>query len=232
MTQRKSIQRPSGRLQVGKAVLAAASVVDTSLVANRLAKFAAVHELLEAAQRTVDAHQKRFEQRLAKVGTAEAALSDALDELIYALLAERRPRQNPLAPYGNVSSTSIARMKPAERSVAVEHLVAELARDTTLSPATVEAVDTVRRSARNLNAALEPVVAAEAALRDARSNRDRIADDWDDALRALRRGSRIAADEGAPHLYSTLFGRTARPAPRAKAQPATSPHDDPSSEAA
>ena len=45
---------------------------------------------------------------------------------------------------------------------------------------------------------------------------------WVTALAGLKRGARAALDDGAPHLYVTLFERPGTPAPR-KAKPTPTP---------
>lgn len=57
-----------------------------------------------------------------------------------------------------------------------------------------------------------------AELRRARTARDAIAEEWDEALGALRRGARVAADEGATNLHSILFGSIDRPRKRVKGE--------------
>jgi hypothetical protein len=53
--------------------------------------------------------------------------------------------------------------------------------------------------------ALAPVAQLQDTVRDARRTRDAVAQGWESALAALKRGARAAADEGAPDLYPTLF---------------------------
>ena len=68
------------------------------------------------------------------------------------------------------------------------------------------------------------------AVREARHTRDAVAQTWATDLAALKRGARAAADDGAPHLYPTLFdrpsrtnGKSAKPAPAPVAPPAPAP---------
>ncbi len=48
----------------------------------------------------------------------------------------------------------------------------------------------------------------QAGLRAARDARATAGTTWDKALQALKRGTRAAADDGAPGLYKALFGHT------------------------
>ena len=63
---------------------------------------------------------------------------------------------------------------------------------------------------------------AQAAGREARHARGDAAQAWETALAGLKRGARAALDDGAPHLYVTLFERPGMPSPR-KAKPTPTP---------
>ncbi|HEX7406289.1 MAG TPA: hypothetical protein VF515_01445 [Candidatus Binatia bacterium] len=67
---------------------------------------------------------------------------------------------------------------------------------------------------------------AQAAGREARHARADAAQAWVTALAGLKRGARAALDDGAPHLYVTLFERPGMPSPR-KAKPTPTPPPPP-----
>jgi hypothetical protein len=74
-----------------------------------------------------------------------------------------------------------------------------------------------RNWARVVEQALAPVANLQESVRDARRMQDAVGQGWESALAALRRGTRAAADEGAPELDATLFPPVARAATRSKA---------------
>jgi len=226
MNHRNIMQRPTGRLEIGKAVLDAARVIDTSLIASRLASFAAIHQSLADAQSVVATAQNDLSAEIDRVKAAAAVLDAAIDDLLYPLMTDRRQRRNAFAPFGIEAPSVVLQMNPAEKGKAIVSLTAALKNEHSLSAKTQECAAAAEAAALALLAALEPCGLIDAALRKARSNRDGIAEQWDDALRVLRRGARVAADEGASDLHSILFGRTVRQRKRKPAPDAGGTPDD------
>jgi len=104
----------------------------------------------------------------------------------------------------------------------IRRLAVTIRGNKTRSQPTLLATQAAVRAAKAVDQALAPVARAEGAVRDARHKRDALAQSWESALSALKRGTRSAGDEGAPQLYGDLFGRRARNGSR-EAKPAPSP---------
>jgi len=226
MNRRNIVQRPTNRIETGKAVLDAAQVIDTSLVATRLANFAAIHQAYVDAQSVVDTAQNDLSTAMARVTAADTALDAAIDDLVFPLMYDRRQRRNAFAPFGVDAPSVVIHMNPAEKAKTIITLVAAIKNDAELSASSQEAAAAAEVAALALQSALEPGGAIDAALRKARSNRDALADQWDDALKMLRRGARVAADEGASDLFAILFGRTERGHKRTKTAPEAATKSD------
>ena len=75
------------------------------------------------------------------------------------------------------------------------------------SKATLQAAQALEKAAGAVEQALIPLEKFQAVVRDTRHTRDAVAQSWESTLAALKRGARAAADDGAPQLYATLFGR-------------------------
>ncbi len=110
----------------------------------------------------------------------------------------------------------------------IQALVTALQRNPGFTKPTQQAIVAADAAARAVQKALEPAAGLQAALRDARQQRDALGPTWQKALEALKRGARAAIDDGEPYLYATLFP----PAPRAasrngKAAPNGSPTPTP-----
>ncbi len=72
----------------------------------------------------------------------------------------------------------------------------------------------------------------QASVRDARRTRDAVAQGWESALAALKRGARAAADDGAPQLYATLFAPAGRSASKSSKPAPVAPPPAPAAEPA
>jgi hypothetical protein len=228
MNQSRKYQRSANRLPVGARILEAATLTDTTLVAARLSAFTAVHRRFEEAQAVVSEVQQRADAITTRIAAAEAAHDAAVEDLVYALLADRKPRRNAFSDYGDESPSGLRHRGPADKVSATAALVAAVAADPDVSAQSRTAADALRAASQELAALLEPLGPVEAELRRARAARDAIADEWDDAVGALRRGARVAADEGATNLYSILFGSIGRTRTRPKRNTETTaaPGDD------
>lgn len=198
------------RTQLGDAVLAAAGLVDTRTIAARLAGFTAAHHTLLQAQRALDAalvQESDTSQRLATVG---ADVDQALERLVLALQHDGHSRISPFAAYGGESPSSLKVMRIAEKPAAVQTLLIPILRDERLSAATLETAQQVGHTVAVLSEATRQLGASSTTVRQAREARDQLAAAWEEALAALKRGARAAADEGAPTLYDDLFAHTTK----------------------
>ncbi len=215
----------AARLKAGAAVLEGAGVIDTQLVAARLEAFREAHRRYDEAHSAVLALQARVVELDAQVDTLDAAHDDAIEELMRVLVLDRKPRRNPLGGYGIEPPSRIQHRGPAAKVAATAMVVAAVQADATVSERSREATEALRRAAQAVAERLAQRVPIAAELEQARAVRDAIAPDFDKALQSLRRGARIAADEGAPNLYAILFGGIDKPT-RRKATSEPEPSSD------
>ncbi len=212
MNLKKRSQGNAGRIEAGKVVLAAAQSVDTTLVAARLAAFTQAHaQFLEAVER-INVAQAGIDNAEALVRERSALHDTALGKLIAQLVVDGHPRINPLTSYSAETPSGIAEMPPAARSTVVRELLGNVLRDERLSAGSRDAANACADATAALDEALSSLTQAETTAADLRHSRDAVADRWDDAFAALKRGARAAADEGAAGLYGALFDRLAKPA--------------------
>lgn len=208
----KRSQGNAGRIEAGKVVLAAAQSVDTTLVAARLAAFTQAHtQFLEAVER-INVAQAGIDNAEALVRERSAHHDTALGKLIAQLVVDGQPRINPLIRYSAETPSGIAAMPPTVRSAVVRELLGYVLRDERLSAGSHDAANACVTATTALDEALSSLTQAETTAADLRHGRDAVADRWDDAFAALKRGARAAADEGAAGLYGALFDRLAKPA--------------------
>lgn len=211
MALKRSGLGPTTRLDKGAAILAAANEQSTELIKARLDAFAAVQRRYAEAQRKVDEADQQLRAMQASVATGDADQDAALAALAGMLIADGQPWATPFAAFGGATLAVLKRLPPVEKAAAIHRLVPEIKRQTTLSASAVQCADAAEQAARAVDVALLPLDALQRTLRVTRHRRDAVGHTWDTALAALRRGSRSAADEGAPGLYAALFGRLNRP---------------------
>ena len=221
---------PGNRLQTGTAVLAAARGVDTRLIGARLKSFERAHKLYVDAQRKVGAAEAELRAAQAVLGERDVDQDEAVEALARALVGEGYPRANPFASFDAASPAAIMRLPFGEEVMAIRQLVSAVQRNKQLARPTLNAAQAAEKAARVVDQALTPVAKLETVLKETRHTRDAVGQTWETALAALKRGARAAADDGAPRLYMTLFGRTPRgsntkeptapPAPESTATPA------------
>ena len=208
---------PGRRLQVGDAVLSAATQADTRVVKDRLARFAEIHRRYAAAQRKVDAAEAALATAEARVTQCEARQEKAVEFLARTVsFVEGRSRRNPFDMFGAPAPGTISRLPPPEAAAAVHELVASVQSSKHVSKETLEAAQAAEKEARAVEEALGPIPKLEDTVRRTRGIRDAVNPEWDSAMSALRRGARSAVDEGAPNLYATLFRRVVRSANKRK----------------
>jgi hypothetical protein len=202
---------PAGRLQNGAAILAAAEGVDVSLVQKRLDAFASAHRAYTEAQSAIEAAEAKVRGRQAILTQRDAEQDEALQQLMGALIAEGRPKTNPFEPFGIQAPSAVKKFNFGEKAKTLHTLAATLHADTTVSKATHRAAQAAEQAAQRMEAELTPFDQLQGSLRTAREVREAVGKTWDNALKALKRGARAAADDGAPGLYNSLFGRLTQP---------------------
>src|SRR5207244_1463599 len=206
------------RLQIGAGVLSAARAIDTRLVKGRLGRFERAHRAYVAAQRKVDAAESQLRGAQARLAECDAIQDDAVETLARALVADGQARGNPFDTFRAPAPGTLMRLPFAEEAEAVRELVAAVQRSKSVSKATIQAAQAAEKAARVVEQALAPVAKLQDSVRDARRMRDAVGQGWESALAALRRGTRAAADEGAPELDATLFLPVARVVTKKKAR--------------
>ncbi len=217
MAVRINTKSPGTRLQIGTSVLSAAREVDTRLVKDRLQRFEDAHRSYVAAQRKVDAADAELEAAQARLAKLDDTQDHAVELLARALVNHGQPRGNPFAAFGAPAPGQLARRAFGEEADAVQKLVTAIMRSNGMSKDTIEAAQAADKAARGVKQALAPIAELEGKVRDARRKRDAIGQVWESALAALRRGTKAAADEGAPDLHATLFPSAVRGGGKSKA---------------
>ena len=213
------------RLQIGASVLSAARLVDTRLVKDRLGRFEQMHRTYAAAQRKVDTAEEELSAAEARIVACDAAQDEAVNALAAALAGEGHARRNPFEAFGAPPPSMIMRLPVPEEAGAVHQLVTVIQRSKTasVSKATLAAAQAADKAARAVEEALGPLAKLEENVRHARRTRESVVPGWESALAALRRGTRAAADEGAPDLHARLFPPVVRAAPKSKPPEAEQP---------
>jgi hypothetical protein len=196
---------PGTRLELGASVLAAARVVDTTRVENRLARFRHAHRVYARAQAKVEAAEKEVRAAREQVASSVRAQKEAVYGLARALVSDGHPLANPFEKFRAPTLGRLARLPPAEAAQAVHHLVREVRRSGRAGEPTVEAAEEADAAARAIEERLRALPEVEQKLRDARTTRDTHAPDWHAALTALKNDARAAGYEGARDLHAKLF---------------------------
>lgn len=229
MNTRKFGMNPSGRLETGAAVLAAAKAVDIELVRPRLKAFAGAHRRYAEAQREVEAADARLQEAQVRLGRCDAAQDEAVEGLARTLVSDGQPRGNPFAAFGTTPS-AVKLMPAAAEARAIRQIVAAVQRQQSVSKATLAATRAAEQAAQKVEAASLLVAKLQQARDNRRGARDHLGQSWEATFAALKRGARAAADDGAPGLYSALFGpshrshkKMTKPAPTPTPTPATAP---------
>ncbi len=223
MTTPRTKKNANRRRHVGDAILASASVLDTSVVAKRLEAFTAAHHALGAALSTLDEAEKHVELIRTNLVTVGANIDTTLTQLFAALIVDRGPQRNPFALYDAPSVSAMIQMSATAKATATLALVTAVLNDATVSPQTHTVAKALQAAAEAVAPAAQPLGAAETALRQARLARDGAGRTWDQALLNLKRDVRIATDEGASNLYTLLFDADAPSAKKAKSAPDEAP---------
>lgn len=223
----------TGRLETGAAILAAARAVDTTLVKARLGAFASAQRSYVEAQRQVEAADATLREGQVRLARRDAEQDEAVEGLAVALVAGGQPRGKPFHAFGTDTPSVIKQMTTATKAKAIHQLVDAVQSLKRAGKAVLQAAQAAEQAAQRAEAALLAVDRLEAVLSKNRQARDRIGQTWKTTLEALKLGARSAAADGAPGLYTALFGRSIRtrkkvvtPAPPpAPVPPAPAPPD-------
>ncbi len=211
------------RLQLGLSILAAARTVDTRLVKDRLRKFEQAHRNYVSAQKKVDAAESQLTAVQARLAELDAVQDDAVDALARVLIHDGQPIGNAFSAFGAPGPGTLKRLPFGEEVAAIHELVAAVLRSKGVSEAATKAAQAADKAASVVEEALVPIDTLQDGVREARRMRDAVGQAWESALAALRRGTRAAADEGAPELHATLFPPVTRVSKsKAAEQPAAS----------
>ena len=207
---------PGTRLQLGASVLSAARAVDTRLVKERFQRFEQVHRNYVSAQRKVDTAEDALRAAQTRLAELDLEQDEAVEALACAVATDGAPRKNPFESLGALPPFKLTRLNFAEEAAAIHKLVVTVLRSKTVSEATIKAAKAADKAASTVEQAIVPIAKLENAVRDARRLRDTVGQKWESALAALRRGTRAAADEGAPELDAMLFPPVPRPVQKKK----------------
>jgi hypothetical protein len=197
-------------MEAGTAILAAAEVVDVTLVKARVTAFAAAHRAYSEAQHVVETAETQLRAGQSQVAVRDTAQDAALEELARALVAGGQPRNNPFAAFDTAAPSAVKVMAPGDAAKVIRKLAAAVQADPTAGKPARRAAQLADEAAQAVEGDLVPLDKFQATLRTARDAREATQESWDAALRALKRGVRAAADDGAPNLYKALFGTAGR----------------------
>jgi DNA repair exonuclease SbcCD ATPase subunit len=188
----------------------AAKSVNTRPIQGRLDVFERAHRTYVTAQDKVEAAEAALGAAQTKLLQRDRERDEAVELLARALIAEGQSRTKPFAGCGGPTPAAIKSLPAAQEAQQIHALVTALQRNPALTKATQQAMAAVDKAATAVEKALALISTLDATLSQARQARDALSQTWEKALAALKRGARAAVDEGAPHLYATLFGQTTR----------------------
>jgi hypothetical protein len=158
---------PGTRLELGASVLAAARVVDTKLVDDRLARFRNAQHAYARAQAKVDAVEREVRAAGAQVASSVRSLKRAVDGLARALVADGHPLANPFRKFRAPTRGRLTRLPPAEAAEAVHKLAREVRDGKGVGEATLKAAEEVDAAAREIEERLAALPKLAQALCDA-----------------------------------------------------------------
>jgi len=196
---------PAERAAIGGALLAAAEIVDTTPVRERLARFAAVHQRYTDAQRAVAAADAGIEAARLEFNAADRVLARRTAALAAALSTVGHPRVNPFRSFKVPPPAALARLAVAAEARTIHRLVAAVRHSHPSATLVLERAAAADAAATDAESALAALRTAQTAGHAARRARDVIGQQWDKARAALNHAARAAADDGAVDLHSALF---------------------------
>lgn len=195
--------------------MAAAAVIDVTLIKARVDAFAAAHSGYLEAQHAVEAAETKRRIGQAALAAREAEQDAAVEGLARALVHDGQPRRNPFIALHMPAPSRIQMLAIGEKNKAMRKLIAAVQGGAVSSDTVRGAADALGEVAQRMETEVAAFDKLEATVRATRDARQAAIEDWDAALAALKRGARAAADDGAPTLYRTLFGRPNRPKKKA-----------------
>ena len=148
---------PTGRLETGAAILAAAEVVDVTLVKARLDAFAGAHHTYTEAQSAVEAAETQLRAEQAKLIERDAEQDEAVEELARALVADGQPRSNPFAAFGAAAPSIVRQMNFGDEAKAIHTLTTAVQGNPAVSKATRRAAQAAEEAANTMEAELVPM---------------------------------------------------------------------------
>ncbi len=200
----------TGRLETGAAVLLAAREVDTTLVKARLGAFGRAQRSYEEAQRQVALADSRLRAGQVRLVRCDKQQDTAVERLARALVTAGQPRANPFAAFGRSSPSAIKRLNAVEKIQAVQQLVIAVQSQKALDQVALSAARVAAQAAERAAAAQLAVDRLEATVSSRRRARENMAAAWKKTFDTLKLGVRSADADGAPGLYTALFGQPNR----------------------
>jgi hypothetical protein len=211
---------PGTRIDTGDSVISASASVNTKSIAKRLGAFKTAHAAYRAADAQVKKAMDALQKQQAKVAEADVDQDDAVNELATELPRDGLPRVNPFKPFGAPAPSVLCGMGYSDEAQAVLRLEKAVLKRKGLSSGSIAAAKNGAACAKKVLAALAPIAKLEKSRSEAITRRDALAQTWETAFAALKRGARYAEDDGAAGLYAALFDRPAKPSGKKKAKPA------------
>ena len=208
----RAAKNPTGRIEGGDAIIAAAETVDTAPIKARFGRFAKVHANYAAAEKAVRAAYEK--QRLAeeKVGASDARQEAAIDDLARALIGAGADKVNPFRAQGGEAPSRIKEQSPETRQETVKALIAKV-EGSGAGKEVLAASAALGKAAVAVVAAQEAVAPLEEAHRKAKHRREALARPWEAELSKLKNAARTADDDHGTDLFATLFVATAPAGP-------------------
>jgi hypothetical protein len=217
------------RLKTGAAILAAADGVNVRMVQKRLDAFTEAQRTYAKSQRAVEAAEAALRANQGKLDACDVQQDEAVEQLVRALITDGRPRSSPCAAFAMPAPSTIRQLPFADEAQAIHKLAGAVQQDHTISKAAQRAAQAADEAARKMDKALVLIDKLRASVRSARQTRSGAGKTWGLTLAALKRGARAAADDGAPDLYTKLFGLPSRPKKK-PASPTPAPTPAPATE--
>ena len=201
---------PGQRIEFGDALLDAARAVDTRLVKERLAAFERIHKAYRSATTKVEQAWQRLHRQQQQVAEADVAQDESAEKLASALAGDGLPRTNPFKKLGFDAPSKLIKLGYEKEARQLLKLVKKVtAGSEQFSKMSQSAARAVEKAAQTVLKAITPVSTLEKTYRAALVQRDALAQQWETAFAAVKRGVKAAEDEGAAGLFASLFESTA-----------------------
>lgn len=215
------------RIERGITILAAARTLDLKPVARQMKRFVSAQGALVKSEAVVRKAEEQLRGAQEVVALADSELDRRVEEAASALVAAGAPRLKPFSAIGRTESPGSVRKLPYEKQPKVCLEIAKKL-EAHPSPAVKKAGKALREAATKVQKALGPVPAKEKAFFEAVRARLGPEQGWVSAFVALKDGTRSARHDGAPHLFSTLFEKTADAQPKRTPKPKKPKPEQPS----